>query len=476
VIRIRCGRVRALSIGAAVSLLVGDGAVLAGQAIAPAGGAAVVAVGESVVPLNGPWRFHTGDDRRWADPAADDAGWEIVDLTPAIGAHDPDVGLTGYVDGWGLRGHSGYSGFAWYRLRVIVRAPAGESLAIAGPLEVNDAYELYVDGRRIGGSGDFSGSEPVAFNTRPAEFRIPPDRGAAGAEGGQAMTIALRVWVSRGSASASPTDGGVRIAPAIGTAAGIAARHEHEWLAKFLGYVVDVAEPVTFLLLAGIACSLLAFPPHDVAYGWVALALVVLGANRANHALFYWTQVETEQTADVVQSVLLIPLTLGAWVMAWRVWFGRSAPGWTGKGIAVLTVLYMAAEVLSRPWWPDVLPRSVGVASAHASAAIRAGFLLVMLLIVVRGVRRGGKDAWLAVPAVVLLGAGLFAQELGVLKIPGIWFPFGVGVSRTQFAYVGFGVALFALLAHRLLGIARRQCAEPSLPRIVVSYPTSAAG
>ncbi len=282
------------------------------------------------------------------------------------------------------------------------------------------------------------------------------------------MTIALRVWISRGSASASPTEGGVRIAPAIGTVAGIAARHEHEWLAKFLGYVVDVAEPVTFLLLAVMACSRAAFPPYDVAYVWMALALVVLGANRANHALFYWTQAETEQTADVLQSVVLIPLTLGVWVMAWREWFRKSAPGWwwwAGRGIGALTVSYMVAELLSRPWWPDLLPHPIGVASQHASAAVRVGLLLVMLLIVILGVRRGGTDAWLAVPAVVLLGAGLFAQELSVLRIPGIWFPFGVGVSRTQFAYAGFDVALFALLMRRLLGIARRWHAEPGLAR-----------
>jgi hypothetical protein len=467
VVRIRRGGACAGFIAAAVSFLVGHRAELAAQAMTPPGGAAVVAVGESVVPLNGPWRFRTGDDRRWADRGADDAAWEIVDLTPAIGAHDPDVGLTGYVDGWGGRGHSGYSGFAWYRLRVIVHAPAGETLAIAGPLEVDDAYELYVDGRLIGGSGDFSASDPVAYNTRPAEFRIPPDLGTAGVEGGRAMTIALRVWMSRGSASASPTDGGVRIAPAIGTVAGIAARHEHEWLAKFLGYVVDVAEPVTFLVLAVMACSLLAFPPHDAAYVWVALALVVLGANRANHALFYWTRAETEQTADVVQSVLLIPLTLGAWVMAWRAWFGASVPRWgrVERAIGALTVLYMVAELLSRPWWPDLLPHPVGVASQHASAAIRVGLMLVMLLIVVLGVRRGGTEAGLAVPAVVLLGAGLFAQELSVLRLPGIWFPFGVGVSRTQFAYVGFDVALFALLMRRLLGIAGRWPAGPGLAR-----------
>jgi hypothetical protein len=61
----------------------------------------LVALGHSLVALNGPWQFHTGDDPRWADPGYDDSAWETVDLTPATGAHDPDVGLAGYVPGWG---------------------------------------------------------------------------------------------------------------------------------------------------------------------------------------------------------------------------------------------------------------------------------------------------------------------------------------------------------------------------------------
>jgi hypothetical protein len=34
--------------------------------------------------------------------------------------------------------------------------------------------------------------------------------------------------------------------------------------------------------------------------------------------------------------------------------------------------------------------------------------------------------------------------------VPGIWFPFGVGVSRTEYAYIVFDFLLLALLLHRL--------------------------
>src|SRR5262245_45195075 len=99
-----------------------------------------ITLGQSVVKLNGPWKFHTGDDATWADPNFDDSTWESLDLTPPPGAHDDDVGLSGYVPGWGARGHRGYSGYAWYRLRVAVAAPANQALALAGPPAVDSAY------------------------------------------------------------------------------------------------------------------------------------------------------------------------------------------------------------------------------------------------------------------------------------------------------------------------------------------------
>src|SRR5438874_350078 len=49
--------------------------------------------------LDGPWRFHTGDDPHWADANADDGGWETIDMTALPGSHDGDVGLPDYVGG-----------------------------------------------------------------------------------------------------------------------------------------------------------------------------------------------------------------------------------------------------------------------------------------------------------------------------------------------------------------------------------------
>src|SRR5450432_151913 len=47
----------------------------------------------AAILLDGPWRFHTGDDPHWADANTDDSGWEQIDMTPVPGSHDGDVGL-----------------------------------------------------------------------------------------------------------------------------------------------------------------------------------------------------------------------------------------------------------------------------------------------------------------------------------------------------------------------------------------------
>src|SRR5690242_7470939 len=73
--------------------------------------------------LDGPWRFHIGDDPRWANADADDSGWETMDLTAPASSNDGDVGLPNYVAGWTAHGHPGYEGYAWYRRTVTV--PAG---------------------------------------------------------------------------------------------------------------------------------------------------------------------------------------------------------------------------------------------------------------------------------------------------------------------------------------------------------------
>jgi hypothetical protein len=411
-----------------------------------------IQIGQSVVTLNGPWRFHTGDDSRWAGPGFDDSGWETVDLTAAAGAHDSDVVLTGYVPGWTARGHAGYSGYAWYRIGVSANAPAGATLALTGPPLVDDAYQVFVNGRLVGSDGDFSKAEPKVYSIQPRLFPL----GIGGPSNGFAGVIAFRVWMSAGSLRGAPNDaGGIHIAPALGERGAMATRYRLQWLQTFYGYVVDAVEPVLFVLLALFAGVLITFDPADRAYQWLVVALVLTALVRVNQVLFFWTQWESLRIFDVAKNVVEVPLVLAAWALAWSAWFRRSVRPSLLYFVVGLTAVYIFSQLLSRSWILTASPPAIGAGFEVLSKWLRLVYLGLMAGVVLKAVRDRHREVWITLPAFLLLTAGLFAQELSELHVPGIWFPFGVGVSRTQYVYAAFGIVMFVLLLRRLMGFAR---------------------
>ena len=154
-------------------------AVLNGQTQAQPDNIAHVTLGQSAVPLYGPWKFTVGDSPidpktgqpLWAEPDFDDSKWETVDLTPKDGAFDPAAGLPGYVPGWTAKGHPGYFGYAWYRIRVEVRARPGAALALAGPANVDDAYQVFDNGELAGHFGDLPAACPWFTTPSPKRSR-----------------------------------------------------------------------------------------------------------------------------------------------------------------------------------------------------------------------------------------------------------------------------------------------------------------
>ena len=197
-----------------------------------------VVIGHSTVALDGPWKFRTGDDARWADPAFDDSAWEGMDLSAPPDANDGDVGITPYTSGWSANGHPSYQGYAWYRMRVTVTPPPGETLALLGPWAVDSVYQVYVNGALLGGVGDFSAATPVAHgNHYPRLFPLPPE-----VAGGGALVVAIRVWAGPWAGGTA----GIHVAPVIGERTAITAQYRLQWLTIFEGYAVDVVPALSF--------------------------------------------------------------------------------------------------------------------------------------------------------------------------------------------------------------------------------------
>jgi hypothetical protein len=89
--------------------------------------------------------------------------------------------------------------------------------------------------------------------------------------------------------------------------------------------------------------------------------------------------------------------------------------------------------------------------AASVTSASRLGSIALFVLIGARIVR-SGPERILAIVTLAPIMAGLFGGELlDPIGVPGIWFPFGIGVSRTQYIYA-IAIPLLALLIVRTLG------------------------
>ena len=224
------------------------------EAPAPAG--VHISLGQSAVPLYGPWKFTVGDSPvdpvthapLWAEPGFDDSKWETVDLTPKEGSFDPTTGTSGYVPGWAAKGHPGYWGYAWYRIRVHLQERPGEKLALAGPSDVDDAYQVFDNGELVGSFGDFTGSTPVVYYTQPMMF--PLSQPAGGNPGSSTRVLAFRVWMHPDTLTEQPDAGGFHTAPVLGEAGAVAASYQIRWLELVRAYASG-ADPGAVVCPAG---------------------------------------------------------------------------------------------------------------------------------------------------------------------------------------------------------------------------------
>ena len=263
----------------------------------------------------------------WAEPGFDDSKWETVDLTPK-GVLDPLGGFSDYVKGWTARGHAGYSGYAWYRVRVQVTAQPGEKLALAGPSYVDDAYQLFSDGTLVGSFGKFTGGQPTFYFTQPMMFNLPPASVVDGQSQSPIRVLAFRLWMAPNTVVSQADTGGLHTAPLLGDASAVLAGYQLHWLEPARAQVTGAVEGLLFLLLAIISFSLTRFDRSDPVYVWMGSVFLLLVANASLTFLGGWTQYLNAIAQLMLQDGIITPLLLGAWVMVWWVWFQLQRPGW----------------------------------------------------------------------------------------------------------------------------------------------------
>jgi Stage II sporulation protein E (SpoIIE) len=423
-----------------------------------------ISIGRSFVTLYGPWKFQIGDSpidsktgaRLWAEPEYDDSNWERIDLTPKPGVVYPVTLDPEWVPGWTSRGHPGYRGWAWYRIRLRVTIQPGIRLGLNGPNRVDDAYQAFADGQLIGSLGEFKKEDegPPAPEIPTNMFLLPPGQpvGGAGPET-RTLTLAFRVWMNW-KAGAMLDAGGMHIAPQLGDLDTVRVLHQLDWKTVVLWYMAAPLEIAIPFLLGVVAASLLLFDRTDRTYVWLAAVLLFSALSATTQCIgFYFPRLLSFDAQLRYELIFYLPLHLGGWTMVWWHWFRFRRPSWVPWAAGSLTILYMVAGALTQ-----VIASASAIQTLFlAITVVKLMFLALLVFIVVKGIPEYGLEALFVLPAVFLMAPMQFTGELLTLHLPAFWKFFGIGIPAHMISNALLWVVVALLLLRRLLLTVRRE-------------------
>ena len=325
-------------------------------------------LGQASIALDGPWRFHAGDDPAWAAPGFDDSAWEQIE--------------TG--KDWETQGHPGLIEYGWYRRRVDFPAnPPQIDLALYVPY-VQDAAEIYYNGEFVGRYGKLPPKAIWYGAPNPAMGVIPLGPARSG-------VLAIRVWKAPYTYQSSFGEGGLRGVPRLGSLEAIKALRtdsEFAWLrayqvqllVSFVAGLVSLGGWIVWLrdrsnwmvfwlalyMLRPLALGLadMQFTPWRIGYGvdgvlystadtalWFLL-LYLLNL-RANPVLLRWTRILAIVT--IVSQALEGSLEIFDWQASPRgflaVDVALTLPGLLAQVWGVVLVLFAFRQRLDGPRW-----------------------------------------------------------------------------------------------------------------------------
>jgi hypothetical protein len=377
-----------------------------------------VQLGESSVALAGPWKFHVGDGPDWARPDFDDSGWEDVDLTP---------GSSGFALGWTSRGHAGYSGYAWYRLQVDVEG-ANRSLALKMPDYFDDAYQVFVNGQRLGEFGKFTPHGVTAYSSLPTAFRLPK-----GVRNGK-VSFAIRMWMDSATPFNSPDAGGLHEPPVLGYASAIASQVRLDW--DDTGHQVGSGFLELLILVMSLLMALALFwlDREEKSYLWLALVCEAILLSVAALLLVNFTTWIGQTAFVILTDVLAKPLQIGLWVLFWAYWFRLDRTRLLHRAVwSLVVILAIVTAMLRAPLYGEHVPVHWSVFLQPFLLTVKLALGVLLLFVTYRGFRRNRGEGGMAAVAVLLAVIAIYNRELHVINVP------------TTFTILGFAINLGTL-------------------------------
>jgi hypothetical protein len=382
---------------------------------------------QSVVAVNGPWKFTTGDSPidpatqqpLWSQPTFDDSSWQDYLIDP----DHPTVTLTQAVQpvvlpGWQSHGHPAYTGYAWYRIR-LQPPPGAQSLALLMPANMDDAYAVYVNGEKLGNFGQLDGWH-FFYVGQPLVFSIPP----AALSTGRPVTLSLRFWAARFHADPNEDNwsGGLHQTPLLGPRDLIqvfqqSSREQYgqiPWL-RMIPTVASFAVGIISLFL-------FFFSRSQREYLWAAITLIFC-------ALVF----VAEMTEDAQQSVIsyqgsciavFVLYCLALFTLTLAAMYLLSVPRPLWRRLNYIAVLWCA--VFQFPLTGEVLgvvpPTAAWDRFIQLSRLDNLPYMLLLLAISVDGLRTLGRRAWLrllpgALFVCLLIPNRLYSEDIQFVTI-----------------------------------------------------------
>ena len=404
-----------------------------------------VKLGDSAAELGGPWRFRTGDDMAWAQPDFDDSAWGTMDLTPPPGTSDAVLGTSGNLPGWTVRGYPGYSGYAWYRLRVNVQE-AKRRLAIKMPDQADDAYQVYVNGQEIGEMGRFTANHVTAYPTLPEAFRLPKGLGNG------TITIAIRMWMDSATRFNSPDAGGLHAPPVLGYSSLMNAlvMLEYYFGERLVGS--GFLEMLIVGMALAMAITLFWLDREEQAYLWLALVCTITLTGIAIILSVNFTAWLGQTAAVLITDVVLTPLRIGLWVLFWGYWFRVAKIRRLHQAVWPLVALLMVGYAMLRPpLYGQAVPVHYASVLFPMTLVLKLALGLLLFLVAYRGITTQKTEGWMAASAVLLVFGANYQHELRQIHMTTTLTILGFTVSAGTVAAVVSLLIITVMLLRRFI-------------------------
>ena len=410
------------------------------QATGPAGGV------RAILNLDGQWRFHTGDDPAWADPAFNDSDWPTVSLSQSLVEQGIDT----------------YSGYAWYRLKLqpqqfaqIANLKDGQPFAILVTSNSVGQIAAYVNGPESG--------HTRGMTENPSEYQSPPFEVQVSAAATGPTVIAIRAWAAPSTTISRGLLSGVELGLASDIDERLAMATGRQWNE----YVTaDLGVAFLFFCVAVLGAFLYLAQRHHPEYLWLALLCVSVAAGGA---------------ADAAFGLAVMPLSV---YRIFTIFTGRVFMAITLEFVLHFTetklrrfVRGVQIGVLVTPLFYFIPPRVIYDVLSVAAEVMFCGTVVVLLF---RAWRGGRREA-----GVMLLPFFLAATADSVDTVLGFaashhWLPEQVGFHRFHLGPIEFGTgtvayavflgSLIAVILYRFVRISQeeqRSAAEIAAARSV---------